>query len=72
MLGLHMVYLKVLNKFKLSILDLYFHSQIVIDLLLPSPIIFSALTVMRYKVSHNTLWKVTLVSNDTVIDDVKL
>ena len=51
---------------------IWYYSQIVIDLLLPSPIIFSALTVMRYNVSHDTLWKVTLVSNDSVIDDVKL
>ena len=51
---------------------LYVHSQIVIDLFLPSPKIFSALTVMRYKASHDTLSKDTLVSNDSVIDDVKL
>ena len=46
--------------------------QIVIDLLLPSPIIFSALTVTRYKESHDTLSKDTLVSKDSVIDEVKL
>ncbi len=55
------------------IMALYVHSQIVIELFLPSPIIFSGLTVTRYKVSHDTLSNVTLVSNDSVIaDDVKL
>ena len=66
----YIVYLKVLT---VTVLVKYyginFYSQIEIEVFPPSPITFSALTVMRYKVSRDTLWKVTLVSNDSVIAD---
>ena len=53
----------------LDYLGINFYSQTEIEVFPPSSIIFSALTVMTYEVSHDTLLKVTLVSNDSVIAD---
>ena len=70
--GEHCISESIHSRYNIRFKLIWYYSQIEIDLLLPSPIIFSALTVMRYNVLHDTLWKVTLVSNDSVIDDVKL
>ena len=66
----YIVYLKIyIGNTILDYFGINLYSQTEIKIFPPSPIIFSALTVMRYKVSHDTLWKVTLVSNDSVIAD---
>ena len=68
----HCISESIHSRYNIRFKLIWYYSQIKIELLLPSPIIFSALTVMRYKVSHDTLSKDTLVLNDSVIDDVKL
>ena len=56
-----------------TVLDKYFginfYSRTEIEIFPPSPTTFSPLTVMRYEVLHDILWKITLVSNDSVIAD---
>ena len=70
--GVHCISESIHSRYNIRLKLIWYYSQIEIDLLLPFPIIFSALTVTRYKESHDTLSKDTLVSNDSVIDDVKL
>ena len=73
----YIVYLKIYTVAIVDNISYYsginFYSQIEIEVFPLSPTTFSPLTVMRYKVLHDTLWKDTLVSNDSVIaDDEKL